>query len=98
MLLISSIRSTCPAHLIILDFITRTILDEEYRSLSFSLCSFLYFLVTPSLLGRNILLSILLSNTFSLCSSLNVGEQDVVLMLVYAVPIFIIVALMAIPT
>ena len=28
----SPIRSTCPAHLILLDFITRTILGEEYRS------------------------------------------------------------------
>jgi len=29
----SPIRATCPAHLILLDFITRTILGEEYRSL-----------------------------------------------------------------
>ena len=35
----SPIWATCPAHLIILDFITRTILGEEYRSFSFSLCS-----------------------------------------------------------
>ena len=33
----SPIRATCPANLILLDFITRTILGEEYRSLS---CSF----------------------------------------------------------
>ena len=33
----SPIRATCPAHLILLDFITRTILGEEYRSLSSSL-------------------------------------------------------------
>jgi len=32
--LLSPIRATCPAHLIILDLITRTLLDEQYRSLS----------------------------------------------------------------
>ena len=35
----SPIRATCPAHLIPLDFINRTIVGEEYRSLSSSLCS-----------------------------------------------------------
>ena len=34
----SPIRVTCPAHLILLDLIARTILDEECRSFSFSLC------------------------------------------------------------
>ena len=34
------IYATCPAHLILLDFITRLILGEQYRSLSSSLCSF----------------------------------------------------------
>src|SRR5215475_3291238 len=29
----SPIRTTCPAHLILLDFTTRTILGKEYRSL-----------------------------------------------------------------
>ena len=38
----SPIRATCPAHLIILDFITRTILGEEYKSFSSSLCSLLH--------------------------------------------------------
>ena len=38
----SPIRATCPAHLIILDFITRTILGEEYRPYSSSLCNLLH--------------------------------------------------------
>ena len=53
----SPIRATCPAQLILLDFITRTILDEEYRSFSSSLCNLLHSPVTSSLLGLNILLN-----------------------------------------
>jgi len=34
----SPIRATCAAHLTLLDFITRTILGEEYKSFSSSLC------------------------------------------------------------
>jgi len=45
----SPIRATCPAHLILIDFITRTILREQHRSLSFPLCSFLHSPVTSSL-------------------------------------------------
>ena len=37
--LLSPIHATCPAHLIFLDFITWTIVGEQYRSLSSSLCS-----------------------------------------------------------
>ena len=40
--LLSLIRATCSAHLTLLDFITRTISGEEYRSLSSALCSFLH--------------------------------------------------------
>ena len=72
--LLFPIRATCPAHFMLLDLISRKIFGE-YRSLSSSSCSFLYSPVTSSLLGLNILLSTLLSNTFSLCSSLNVSDQ-----------------------
>ena len=60
--LLSPIRATCPVHLIPLDFVTRTILGEEYRSLSSSLCSFLHSAVTSSRLGANIFLNTLLEN------------------------------------
>ena len=66
--LLSPIRSTCPAHLILLNMITRTILGEQYRSLNSSLCSFPHSPVTP-------LLSHLFSNTLSLRSSLNVSDK-----------------------
>jgi hypothetical protein len=38
----SPIRATYTAHLILLDFITRTVMGEECRSWSFSLWSFLH--------------------------------------------------------
>jgi hypothetical protein len=50
----------CPCHFFFY-FVTWTILGEEYRSLSSSLCSFLHSPVTLSLLGPNIL-STLFSN------------------------------------
>ena len=73
--LLTPIRAACPAHLILLDFITPAILSEQYGSLSSPLCSFLHSPVTLPLLGPNILLSTLFSNTLSLRSSLNVTDQ-----------------------
>ena len=57
------------------DFITRTILDEEYRSFSSSLRNLLHSPVTSSLLGPNILLNTIFSNILSFLSSLNVSDQ-----------------------
>ena len=73
--LLSLIRATCPAHLILLDFIAQTILGEKYSSLSSSLCNFLHSLVPSFLLGPNILRNTLFSNTLSLRSSLNISDQ-----------------------
>ena len=64
-----------PHPLFLLDFITRTILDEQYRSLSSSLCSFPHSLVTSSLLMPKNILNTLFSNTLSLRSSVNVSDQ-----------------------
>ena len=72
--LLSPTRATCPSHLILLDFITRTMMGEEYRSLSSSLCSFLQSPVTSALIGPNIL-NTLFSNILSLRSSLNVSDH-----------------------
>ena len=66
----SPIRATCLAHLILLYFITRKILCQQYRTLSSSLCSFLHYPITSSLLSPNILL-----NTLRLRPSLNVSDQ-----------------------
>ena len=70
-----SIHTTCPAHLIILDLVTRTILGGEYRSLSSSLPSFRHSSLTLSLLGPNILPSTLFSDNLSRCFSINVTDQ-----------------------
>jgi hypothetical protein len=67
---------TChlPAHFILLDLITRVIFGE-YRWLISSLCRLLHSPVTSSLLGPNIFLSTLFSNTLSLCCTLSVRGQ-----------------------
>jgi len=62
----SPIRATCPALLILLDFISRTILGEQYKSFSSSLCNLHHSPVTSSLLGPNILLNTMFWNTLSL--------------------------------
>ena len=69
------IRATCSANLILLETITRTILGEQYGSLSSSLCSLLDSLITSSPLGQNNLLRILFTNTYSQRTSLNVSDQ-----------------------
>ena len=62
-------------HLILLDLVIRRKFCEQYRSLSYSLCIFLHSPVTSSVLGPNLLLNTLFSNTFSLRSSLSVSDQ-----------------------
>ena len=68
--LLSPMLAIFNAHLI-LDFITRTILGEEYTSLSSSLSSFLHSPCYLVPIRPNILLSTLISNTLSL----NVNDQ-----------------------
>jgi hypothetical protein len=69
--LLSAIRATFLAHLILLDFITPIIFSEEYRPLSTSLYNFLRSYVTSFHLGPNNLLS----NTLILRSSLSVSDH-----------------------
>jgi hypothetical protein len=69
------IYATCPTHPILLDFIIQIIIGEEYRSLSSSVYSFHFSPVTSYLLGPSILLSIMFSNTPSLCSCLSVSDK-----------------------
>ena len=72
---LSPISATCSTHLILLDFITRTILAVQYGSLRSSLRSFFYSPFTSSVLDPNIPLNTLFSNALSLRSSLNISDQ-----------------------
>ena len=65
----SPIHATCPAHLILLDFITRTILGEDYKSFSSLLCNLLHSPCTLSHPGPNILL-----NTISFPATMSVTQ------------------------
>ena len=72
----STLPNTCYMPLpILIDLITRTIFGEQYRSQSSSLRSFLHSHFTSFLLGPNILLSTLFSDTLSLRSSLKMSDQ-----------------------
>ena len=76
----SPIRATYLAHLILLDFITRTILGDEYKSFRSSLFNLLHSPVTSSLLGSNILLNTMFSNTrwiFSYAHYNNIFKSDI---------------------
>ena len=72
----STLSDSCSMHRpSLLQTITRIIVVEECRSWSPSLCSFLHSILTSSVLTQNTFLSTLISDTLSLCSSLNVRYQ-----------------------
>jgi len=71
----SPIRATCPAHLILLDFITRKLVGEQYKTFNSSLYNLLHSPFTSSLLGPNILLNTMFSKTLRFLSSRNVNDQ-----------------------
>jgi hypothetical protein len=64
-----------PSHPPWFDHLNNWTIGEEYRLWSSSLSNFLHPLFTLFLLGPNIILCILFSNTLNLCSSLDVRDQ-----------------------
>jgi len=68
----SPIRATCPAHFNVLYFINRTILGEQCRSFSSTLCNLLHSPVISFSLGSNILLNTIIWNTLILPPSMPV--------------------------
>jgi len=70
-----TLSHTCYMTLLILPFhLINQTMNVEFISLSWTLCSFLHSLVTPSLLDSNIHLSPLFTNTFTLRPSLNMSD------------------------
>jgi len=72
--LLSPICATCPAHLILLDLVTRKIFDEQYRSFSFHVV-FSTPLSPCTLLVPNILLNTIFSNNLIIRSFLNFSDK-----------------------
>jgi hypothetical protein len=64
----SRVRATHPSAVILFNFVTLTIYCEEYKLWNSSLRSFLYPLVTSSLLGTNSLLNMVFLNTHNVGS------------------------------
>jgi hypothetical protein len=66
--------ASSPTHATFPDLIILVTFGMEYKFWNSSLCNLLHPPIISSPLDQNILLSILLSNTLSMCSSLNVRD------------------------